>query len=256
MRMYAVKAGHLARCLGHLDVDVLHLDHVQEYIRQRLAEGASRSTVRKELVTLRQTLRMAHDRGVMAREPSACLPRFKARYVPRDRWLTPQEAARLVAMFLEPRRRWLLVALYTGARRSELEALTWEDHVNMAEGWILLPGTKTARARRKQPLSQPLRKLLEAVPAKRGAVVQPWPNAVRDLAAACHRAGMARAGPNDLRRTFASWLKQAGVDTLAVTQLMGHTSGRMVELVYGHLNMDTFRAAVEHLPALQGDGQE
>ena len=40
--------------------------------------------------------------------------------------------------------------------------------------------------------------------------------------------------PNDLRRTFASWLKQSGQDSLVVARLMGHTSTRMVELVYGY----------------------
>ena len=41
-----------------------------------------------------------------------------------------------------------------------------------------------------------------------------------------------RVSPNDLRRTFASWLKQASVDSFVVAQLLGHSSSRMVEMVY------------------------
>jgi hypothetical protein len=43
-----------------------------------------------------------------------------------------------------------------------------------------------------------------------GPVVAPWLNARRDLIAACHRICIRPVTPNDLRRTFASWLKQRG----------------------------------------------
>jgi hypothetical protein len=59
--------------------------------------------------------------------------------------------------------------------------------------------------------------------------------------------GMRNISPNDLRRTFASWLKQAGVDSMVVAKLLGHTTSRMVELVYGHLNDATTRAAITKL---------
>ena len=60
---------------------------------------------------------------------------------------------------------------------------------------------------------------------------------------------MRNISPNDLRRTFASWLKQAGVDSMVVAKLLGHTTSRMVELVYGHLNDATTSAAITKLPA-------
>jgi hypothetical protein len=43
-------------------------------------------------------------------------------------------------------------------------------------------------------------------------------------------------------------MKQAGVDSLAVAHLLGHSSTRMVELVYGRLTTATYRAAVSVLP--------
>ncbi len=67
---------------------------------------------------------------------------------------------------------------------------------------------------------------------------------------ACKRAGIARVTPNDLRRTLASWLKQAGVDSFAVAQIPGHTTSRMVELVYGRIDQRTLATAMARLPIL------
>jgi integrase len=52
---------------------------------------------------------------------------------------------------------------------------------------------------------------------------------------------------NDLRRTFASWLKQKGCDSQLVGHLMGHTGGAMVDKVYGRLDPAQFRNAVNKL---------
>jgi len=57
--------------------------------------------------------------------------------------------------------------------------------------------------------------------------------------------------PNDLRWTFASWLKQAGRDSLAVGKLLGHTSSRIFERVYGQLDQRTLRETVAPLPTMQ-----
>src|SRR5215217_1281867 len=38
---------------------------------------------------------------------------------------------------------------------------------------------------------------------------------------------------------------------MVVAKLLGHTSSRMVELVYGHLNDATHQAAVQKLPAVK-----
>src|SRR5215813_6254842 len=87
-----------------------------------------------------------------------------------------------------------------------------------------------------------------------GAVVGRWHNVRRDLTIACQRAGIRPVSPNDLRRTFASWLKQRGVDSMVVPRLLGHTTSRMVELVYGHLNDSTLIDAVSALPAAPETG--
>lgn len=272
--MYAKHAGHLVRLLGaDAPIDRLRLADVEGYAAARLAEPlevdaagqpvrtVARETVRKELGTLRQALERAKSHGELRADPRALIPRFKVRYEPRDRHLSEGEIDQLLAALdageslgrsdpaqLASRRLWVLLAAFAGCRASEVEGLTW-DRVDLKGGWLLVAGTKTRGSRRRVPLASQLAAALQAAheaqgePAA-GPVVQPWGNSRRDLAAACRRAGIGQASANDLRRTFASWLKQRGVDSMTVARLMGHTTSRMVELVYGHLTADTLRGAV------------
>ena len=246
--MHSKKGGHLLRLLGHLDVNTLSVDHVQDYINQRLKEGSARETVRKELCTFRKTLTVAQSRGLLRRDGRSLLPPFKVKYIPRDRYLTELELELLLSALPAHRRLWVLIAVYTGARFSEVEALRWEQHIRLDAGWIQLPGSKTKKSYRKVPLCEPLRELLSEHWRATGPVVTHWHNVRRDLAIACRGAGIRPASPNDLRRTFASWLKQRGVDSMVVARLLGHTTSRMVELVYGHLNDSSLIDAVSTLP--------
>jgi hypothetical protein len=61
-------------------------------------------------------------------------------------------------------------------------------------------------------------------------------NRVRDLAAACKQSGVPRVTPNDLRRTHATWLVQAGVNDGVAGRVMGHGSAEMVRRVCRRMN--------------------
>jgi integrase len=61
-----------------------------------------------------------------------------------------------------------------------------------------------------------------------------------------------KVSPNDLRRTFASWLIQNGADRFTVATLMGHTSTRMIEKVYGKLKQENLDMAIAVMPRLPG----
>ena len=175
--MYFQKAGHVLRLLGGHDVGKLTLDDVNGYVRTRLDEGAARETVKKELVTLRRALTVAKERKLSTVEPATVVPKLRSRYVPRERFLSEDEFVRLMASMVPERRLWVLLAVYTGARASEVEGIRW-DHVNLERGLVLLPGTKTEKARRWIPIAPPLRAALEKVDPKQrtGCVVAPWHN--------------------------------------------------------------------------------
>ncbi len=251
LRMFAQKAGHALRLLGTIRLIDLRQGHLVRYCDDRLAEGAARETVRKELSTIKAALGEAVKLEWLVTAPT--MPRFTVKYRPRDRWLSEDEARDLLLALAPARRRWVMLALYTGCRLSEIERLAWED-VDPINGRILVRGTKTRGSRRWIALPAPLQGALAEVPEEErsGPIAGRWANARRDLRDACKRAGIAPVSPNDLRRTYASWLKQRGVDSAAVAKLLGHTSTRMVDLVYGHLSDETLAAAVAVLPPASG----
>ena len=245
--MYGQKAGHLVRVLGHaLDVNSLTLDLVQSYVRDRRREGAALSTVNKDLITLRAALNLARSRGLYHGTVDDVIPALNVRYEPRERYLADEAELHRLCAELQPHRQlWVAVAIYSGARLSEVSKLDWSDvRWTSSPVSVLIRGKKTAKSKREIPLATELVKLLWGVRQPSGPIVGAWPNCRRDLAEACKRAGIARVSPNDLRRTFASWLKQRGVDSAVVARLLGHTSTKMVDAVYGRLDLATLGAAV------------
>jgi integrase len=259
---YASKGKHLLAHLGAATpIASLTRAQVTEYIKARIEAGAHPHTVHKETVVLRCALEEARERGLWTGDARSIVPTVKTHYVPRDRWLTPAEVDGLLAALPAERRLWVGLAVYAGLRDSEVERLDWTQ-VDLERGELRAPGKKTKGAWRLIPIAPQLAAMLRAArpDLARGPVVAPWGNVRRALPRALRRAQhgpvvrrakgvpappMPTCTPNDLRRTFASWLVQAGVAHLTVAHLLGHTSARMVERVYGHLSRATYRTAID-----------
>lgn len=271
IEMYQEKGRRIITTLGTDPwVHQITRDMLSSYIARRLSDEpghgpAKPHTISKELLVIRRALREAHDRGVLAVMPA--LPSFSAKYEPKETWLTPAQFTALCAEIeaVAPGRvLWASLATLAGGSAGEVERIDWAS-VDFANGRLLVPGTKRETRRRWVPIAAALRvKLLEVPEEKRrGRVVRPWSNVRRDLHLAAARANakaaeLAKANgeqapipnvsPNDLRRTFGSWLVQAGVPLFTVAKLMGHASTRMVERVYGKLSTDNFNAAMALMP--------
>lgn len=263
-RSYGQKARHLSRLMGGSQLDLMTRETVQRYIAARLDEGAHTHSIHKELVVLRQALREATDRQRFHLSVESLVPKFDAGYEPRRTYLTPEQFITLTERLLRPlgakateaqRARWearrvrrslfvLLVAL-ASPRLGELEALEW-SHVDFTRNLINIPKGKTVG--RPVPLHPLLRLWLEKYRQQSGPIVEPWGKVSRDLPRLCERAGVPRCTPNDLRRTFASWLVQQGESLYVVATLLGHSSTRMVERVYGRLDSATLARAISKLP--------
>lgn len=218
-------------------------EDLERYADARV-KSVSRHTVHHELGYLRRAWRVSGLPWTDAMMPD--LGRF---YVPRSRWLPWGEYTRLHAELAPERADYLAGYCYLGPRRSELQRIEAHD----IEGErVHIRGTKTPAADRWVPIHSAIAPMLSrrARAHPTGPLFPDWGNDIRDINVAARRLKLAKITPNDLRRTFCSWLANAGVSTLVAARLMGHTSTRMVERVYAQLGIDIQANAVALLPGV------
>jgi integrase len=236
--------------LGDLPVDLLADEQVRGYVAARRKEGSrgaaaryraklrplSDGTLVRELGVLRAALAWAVKKRWITSAPHVQRPSAPP---PRDRWLTPAEAERLIAGTRRPHvRLFVLLALQTAARTGAILELTWEQ-VDLAAGRIAFGRSRGRKRRATVPITGPLAEALaEAV---RGAtseyVIEHGGSRVESIKtgfrAACRRARLAGVTPHVMRHTAATWMVQRGVPLAMVAAYLGN-SVQMVERVYGH----------------------
>ena len=245
------------------DIDQARIDHAARVLYPRSSPESLNRTVYTPMSAL---MRYAARLG-LCRWDGLTRPRQKK--PPRDRWITTEEAGRLL-LAAEPRLRKLIIfLLYTGARLGEALRLEWRD-VDLARRHVSLYMPKTRR-RRAVALNETVFEALanmqnRATPAlearqSRGAVplaprqsegfVFPWRTrgaVYKHWHPACAKAGLADLTPHDLRHTYATWLRMYAKADLR--QLMAVGDWRDVRSVarYAHVSSDELRDVVSRLP--------
>jgi integrase len=247
-----VKLGHLVRLMPKRlnDIDAAACER---FIETRLEEGVKQTTVKKEIRALGAMLRHAKRQGLYMRDIEAVVPELEETYRPRERFLLPLEFVALVGALSAERAAHVVFIVCTGARWGESCRARRQD---VAGHMVLMRGTKTRLAKGTVPVPPQMRIALQwalaNAPGEEGRpMFAPWGNVRRDLAQACAAIGIAPVTPNDLRRTFATWLSMAGMTADMVGKALRHTTGRMAETVYGRIKpADLDRLISEHAPAL------
>lgn len=155
----------------------------------------------------------------------------------------------------------MLMAYYTGMRRSELFRLKWE-HVNFEYGFINIvgeeqEGPKSSRDER-IPLSQPVRELLQEVEASDSLYVFPGKdgiNRLTDINKQVNAIKKAANLPKDfrplhgMRHTFASVAVSNGVPLSHVQKLLTHKDPTLTQR-YAHLEDKALKQAAEAVSGL------
>jgi integrase len=256
LKMHTKKGANLLRILG-VDTPINDIDAeaVDRFVAARLEEKVprterpiTRSTIGKELSTLRGALRLARRRGHYKYEYTAVMPiGWSNDYEPRKKHPSPEQFAALLAQVPnQARRRHLAFLVATGADIGESFLVELAD-IDLEKMEVTLHGKKNKYRDATIPVSPLghalLRHAVEHAP-KKGPIFAKWDNVRRSLAEACAKAGIPYYSPKDLRRACSSWLVQKGVDLFAVSKIMRHGSTRMVEQVYGHHIAGTLGAVV------------
>lgn len=250
----------------------------QRYQRERKRAPA---TVRRELTTLRAALNMCVREGHLTAAPAVWLPKKPEG---KNRWLTVPEAARLLNVARTARADvrlylplFIVIALYTGARKEAILSLRWPQvdldggRINFGKG-----REKTTKGRAHIPIPRQLRTFLRLAWKRRmsdvGFVIHDKCRPIKDIGAgwngkysapgayekpqgsfgrACRDAGLIGVTPHTLRHTRGTWSAQAGVDLHKLAGWLGQSYATTVEL-YAHHHpdfMDEAKAAAERRKA-------
>ncbi|HET8575479.1 MAG TPA: site-specific integrase [Methylomirabilota bacterium] len=171
----------------------------------------------------------------------------------RNRCLSSEEERRLLNSLSARLRPFVVLALNTGMRRGELQALRWED-VDLAAGALRIRRDKAGEGRW-VVLNSAAREALLSV--KRGQKVlspyvfcspegKPLHDFEREWKPALQSAKIPNFRFHDCRHTFASRSAMLGTDLYTVQRAGGWKTQVMVQR-YAHLSPDHIKAAVERL---------
>jgi integrase len=240
---------------------------IAAYQEQRLASKSrqtggtlSPASINRPLQLLRHLLRLACSRWeTLARVPVIALEKERAR----DRFLTPEEATRLLDACRASKNTDLAdiveLAVFTGLRRGDVISLRWTD-VERAGGQIVLQ-----RQKDDAPHNVPLNAHSDAVLARRakkaakGATfvfpAQTWDAYRGAWDGALIRSKLADLHFHDLRHTFGSWLAQAGCTAKEIQAALGHRTLAMTNR-YMHLGPSHVRSAVAKLDGVLDASRE
>ncbi|MET0155745.1 MAG: site-specific integrase [Rickettsiales bacterium] len=257
--------------IGNKDVNAYVVSRRSSSEKSRAA--VTDTTVNRELETLRKLLSFARDkwevevaainfRSHMLREPEA-----------RTRWLTPEEAERLISCAADHLKSPIRFALLTGVRLSNVTGLKWRDVRKRSIAFRIksnIPGGKLLEL----PITEPMAKLLDGLrthPIYRNGEIakdsagnylvytakpddsvftfkgQSISSSFRKaFNTACKRADIKDFRWHDLRHTAATWMVQSGVPIDLVQEVLGHTQITTTKK-YAHRNHDEKLEAPERL---------
>jgi integrase len=173
----------------------------------------------------------------------------------RQRFLLPQEApAFFTALNEEPEiiRDFVMVSLLTGARRANVQAMSWPEIDFTQKLWTILAANAKGNEVLTIPLLPPVVEILRR--RKKGAIgewVFPSHGTTGHLVEVksawsriLKRAGIVGLRFHDLRRTMGSFQALSGSSLLVIGKSLGHKSLAATQ-VYARLNDDSVRSSMQ-----------
>jgi integrase len=215
-------------------------------LKRRPPKAADNGTVLREIGTLRAALGWAVECGLIPSFPPISNPVPTPE--PTDRWLTREEARRLLAQCVEPHlRAFVMLGLMTAARAGAILELIW-TRVLWEQNLIDYGPGHGNKRRAIVPMNAELRKFLESYKelACTGHVIERYGKPVdaikNGFASACERAGVEGVTPNVLRHTAATWMAMAAVPMRDIARTLGDSEAT-TEKHYAKYHPDYLRSA-------------
>jgi len=249
----------------------IELSDIRGFIAFRLKDGKERSTVSRQLATLRSFFRFLHREGHIGSNPARLVPNPKQqkrlpRFLSVDETFSILEEPEGIG-FQKARDRAVLELLYSsGLRVSELAALDMDD-LNLKEGLIKVRGKR--KKERIVPVGGKAIESLKAYLVERALMKQHIQSvflnrkgsrltdrSIRRIVVKYSReTGLGgKIGPHTLRHTFATHLLHSGADLRVIQELLGHRSLSSTQ-VYTHLDVSHLMDVYDNAHPLAGKGK-
>lgn len=234
----------LVSALGNLRPEQLTPTAIAGYARGR---GASAGTILREVGILRAALGWAEAHKLIDRKPS--IPNPVKAPQPRERWLTKEEARKLLDACQEPHvKLFITLGLMTAARAGAILEAKW-DQVDLKAKTIDYGPGYGNKSRAVVALNPELVKALKAAQTMSCSkyVVEfrgkPLKTIKTGFAAACRRAGLVGVTPHILRHTAATWAAIERRPLSEIARMLGDSEAT-VERVYAKWSPDYLKATV------------
>ncbi|WP_457681072.1 tyrosine-type recombinase/integrase [Thermovibrio sp.] len=232
--------------IGDLYVQDLSTRHLDDYVRQVLATGASRTTTNTHIRHLKAVFTKAVEWELLKENPFRKYKLLKVQQKP-PAFLLPGQVDKVLKVIDEPEWRFVFkLFVYTGMRLSEVANLQWRD-IDLHRGVITVRKAKNYQTR-VIPIHPKLKEELESRYPAVGKVVGYHKDYIyHRLKDYFRKAGFPELRVHDLRHTFASLMVMSGVDLKTVQELLGHRDYRTTE-IYAHLAPEHLHDAIKKLP--------
>ena len=164
----------------------------------------------------------------------------------RLRYLSPEEAKKLISGCKEDLKNVIQFAILTGMRKGEILGLKWKD-IDLKNSIIHINDSKT-NERRDVFISRALSEVIARLD-KIDEHLFIFRDLHRRFQRALIRVGIEDFTFHDLRHTAASWLAIEGVPLITIKELLGHKDIKMT-MRYAHLSPDARKQATDTLSSM------
>jgi len=225
-------------------------DTIDTLLKKKQSNGCKPGTVNRMLALIRSILRKAEREWEWL--DNAPVIRLLKEENKRIRWITHEEATRLIKELPEHLAAIVTFSLATGLRQSNVTGLQW-CNVNLIKKHALIhPDETKGKKAIPVPLNDDAITILRKQMGKHHQFIFSYRgHRIIQCSTKAWKKALKRAGINnfrwhDLRHTWASWHIQSGTSLQELQQLGGWSSFDMV-LRYAHLSSDHLLRAAERI---------
>ncbi|WP_050897536.1 tyrosine-type recombinase/integrase [Orientia tsutsugamushi] len=246
-------------------LESLYNTKISEITKEDIQKLFDEKTAKKHYVTANSILKLlspifnkAIEWGLLEKNPVCGIKRHKQES--RSRYVTNEEMRRLMAVLKEKGNSQLtesqkraersgkiftFISLFTAARKSNVSGMRW-DEISLSEKIWCIPKTKSKNG--KTLYIGLADKLIEVLQTRKLCSKSEWvlpssaDNSKHISSSTMHRAwakirkkaGIQNVTIHDLRRTFATWMKNNGETLDTISQILGHSNTNITKIYTIH----------------------